>query len=287
MSHADWTPSPLVEGEAKLLRKQVKRHDRIALTLGAAGIVGVTGAGIALAILYLPGAVAAVLGIALVLGAFWAAYRFDGVRASLIAASEEADEILQREFGTGEGWFVDLFVHEGEAPTGVDRGMLWIEDGRLVFAGHRTSFSLSTGQALGVRRQIPVRDVRYEIRVDLSSGQAVSFGCRQGRSYGTAKGATQGLLLVVRMWARRPAVGGGQLPPSSLGPGAPSHVRLLGRAVGSTAFYTVMLWLVALALPSGLYLYLAFAFYTAGSGWNLWHPFALWRAWWARRRLRG
>ena len=278
MSHADWTPSPTVEGEQKLLRRRVKRHDRLALTVGALAISGVVAGTIALAVIYLGGALAAIVGVAFVIAAFWTAWRVDRRRWTLVEATEEADRLLQREFGVGEAWFVDLLVHRDHAPMGADRGMLWIEEGRLVFAGHRTSFSLSTDGVRDVKRGFPVRGVRHEIRVALPEGQAVSFSPR-------AKGTTKDLYEIVSFWATEVETFGGQFPPSGIGPGAISPGRLLGRAVDATAYYAFIGWTLLLALPPGGYLYLALVFYGAGKAWDLWHPLALWRAWSERRRL--
>ena len=279
VSHADWAPSPLVEGENELRRRRVGRHDRLALTFGALAITGATAGAIALAVVYIGGAFAGIVALAFVVVAFWAAWHVDRRRLALVAASEEADRVLRTEFGEGPGWFVDLIVHRGGAPTGVDRGMLWIEDGRLVFAGHRTSFSLSTDGVRDVKRGFPVRGVRHEIRLALPDGQAVSFVPHE-------KGTTNVLYATVVSWATGIETFGGQFPPLGIGPGATSPGRLLGRALGATAFYALLGWTVTGVFAYGLSLYVFILFYYWGTTWNLWHPLALWRAWRDRRRLR-
>ena len=280
MSHADWTPSPLLEGEFALRRKRIKRHDRLAATIGGTTLGGLMAFGIFYAALHLSGVYTLIVGISVIAAAFLAAHRIERRRQALFAASEEADRVLRMEFGEGQGWFVDLIVHRGAAPTGVDRGMLWVEDGRLVFAGHRTSFSLSTDGVLDVKRQFPLKGVRHAIRIALPDGQAVSFAP-------FAKGTTNDLDETLYLWSTGVETFGGQLPPLGIGPGAPPPGRLMARALGATAFYALLGWTVASVFAYGLSLYVFILFYYMGTAWSLWHPLTYWRAWWARRRLRG
>ena len=149
MKEADWTVSPTLEREAAAIRRRETRVDRL---LGG-GALTLLVATLALAFLspwmfmesLLPTAFVVVY-VALLLGTTVGVALRNGCREF----PDTADVAMRAEFGGGVGWLVEVTVRQGETPTGMDRGMLWFEEDRLLFAGHRTSFALAPRQAYAV-----------------------------------------------------------------------------------------------------------------------------------------
>lgn len=179
------------------------------------------------------------------------------------AAARQADVELREGFGWGKGRFVSLIVRQGEAPTGEDRGMLWFEDGRLYFSGHRTSFGLVPSQVRGyttLRDEIPrIRNaVTLVLDRDTPVGPtSLSFGLMLPPTADATRRRSElrddlgdwksGSMLVPKRF-RDPSPTrddlddweDGQWPPSALGPGAASERALLvGAAAWTFLFPTV------------------------------------------------
>ncbi len=140
-------------------------------------------------------------------------------------------------------------ILQGTVPTGLDRGMLWIEDGRLIFSGHRTSFALRHEDVARVTTptiQIPKLRNGLEIPLNLRSGRfsvSLSVNVRPGSRH-----KLQSLITDLYKWQhdekkRAKAAESsdlskhGQIPPLAFGPGAPSSNHLLARAVLTSAYW--------------------------------------------------
>jgi len=198
------------------------------------------------------------------------------------------------EFGSGVGWLVDLIVHQGDAPTGTDRGMLWVEDDRLIFAGRRTSFALAASEVLGrCHRTPPVPSLRLVLslflRTQTPAGRlGVSFVPLERAKWQSGVTVNDVQEAVTR-WLHNGVPGESDLPPLTPGPDAPTSDRLLLRAALVGTYWTALI-----AGLSGLLLWsepiIALAVAMVGlliglSGPILHSPRALFRAWWDRRRI--
>lgn len=283
MKEADWTPSPLVEGEAVARRRRLRRHDWVALSVGGTFLSVLAGFVVFASLDRLASdAAMAVIAVFLAL-AFGAAAAVDRRRAALVRQNAEADEALRAEFGEGSGWFVDLILLYGAAPIGKDRGMLWIEEERLVFSGHRTSFALSSDQVQRVRSEVPIEGLRHEIRLTLAQDcgpRAISL-----RPIAVPTWADDELGPNLVGWRSAGLSRGGQLPPCVPGPGAVPTSRLLVRASWSTLYWSALAFL-ALWVGGRDFGVLLFLFGIC-VGWlvRAWHPAMWWRAYLDRRRL--
>lgn len=82
---------------------------------------------------------------------YWCKICIDRYSALGRALSTIDHELLDG-FGRGRRSFVKIRVVIAGGVRGVDRGVLFEDDGRLCFVGHRTSFALGGGDLLGVRR---------------------------------------------------------------------------------------------------------------------------------------
>ena len=195
------------------------------------------------------------------------------------------DAATMDEFGRRDGWLVDLMVRRGEAPTGSDRGMLWIEDGRLYFAGRRTSFGLSADQAAGFCRQgLSIPGLRHELdlRLVAPGPLSITFEPVSGAKWQKSRRTAHELREAINRWAGQGGVEGGQLPPLAIGPGAPSANALLLRALAPLLYWPATL--LAFASPFPFPIVLA-ALATACFLPSVWVPTARLRAWHDRRRL--
>jgi len=171
-------------------------------------------------------------------------------------ARREPDLALKEGFGKGPGRFVELIVLQGSAPTGIDRGMLWIEDRRLYFSGHRTSFGLVPWQVRSLTgRDAPIPGIRHAITLELQHEtpaglMSLSFGLIVPPSVSDWS-ERHDLLTQLDRWKGGHNPGEGQWPPSGLGPGVVSERRLFLGAVLSSAFFpvTITAWSVAVGNP--------------------------------------
>lgn len=281
MTEGRWTPAPLAEREEAGRARRVVRHDAVALTAVPCAMLAATGLLVWAAGQWLEIAGLAA-GMVLVPLDFWIALRIDARRAALVEDAHKAERLMREEFGDREGWLVDVYLHRDGATIGRDRGMLWAEDGRLMFSGGRTSFSLSPSQARGARRAWAIRGLRHAVLLDLIDGQGLSF---EPRLNGAVDGTLEGVVLShLRAWAAG-SESGGQMPPASVGPGAPSPARLLGAALVATAFWAYLAGVAALVLVNGRSPALIALAALVGVPLHAWHPAARWRALLARRRL--
>ena len=290
MSHADWTPSPVVEREAALVRRRWR--------LGEFNVVGAALSTIAAFASFTVGidryAESPLLGVLLfglatLLGLLVVVFvRWDNARLDAVTAPDRA---RWEEFGSREGWLVELIVLQGDAPTGRDRGILWIEGARLNFAGDRCSFSLAPGDLAGAcRSERSIQGLRLGMRIPLrheTGGGRLALSMKaQGRRL---EGAI-GLRRDVDAFARRETLGLGQLPPTALGPGASSKLALFVGASGMTGFVLfsgVFTVLAAITARDALSALIVLSIVLCGV-WNVggWTVPARWRAWRDRRRLR-
>lgn len=229
--------------------------------------------------------------------AFCGAVGFFILVATVVAAlarrgnrSHDEHDALRAEFPGEHGRLVSVVVRQGDAPTGADAGLLWFEDGRLFFAGRRTSFGLVPPQARGVGRvRERVRGVRGSVdltlRRDTPAG-AVSLSLEPilppHESPFVARAALRDDLT---QWAEGRSDGEGQWPPLALGPGVPDEASLVREALLLTAPVVVgtaaSFGIVAPVLAPSATLLAAGIMLGAVPASGL-----RWRAWRDRRRLR-
>ncbi len=282
LSQAEWTPSIVVERDVEYRRRRVAYHDLVALTVGAAAITAAAIFGIWASIVFFAGW-AVVPSLLLLIGLVYTARRIDRRRDRLQAEAAEADRILKDEFGEGEGWLVDLKILQGGSPTGEDRGMLWFEDGKMVFSGHRTSFALSSDQARGrCGFQNKILGLRHSIalKVDLvTEAGPVSLSIEPPAwQHGMVVGA-------INHWVGTSPVPGGQFPPTSLGPGAPSLRQLFVKAVTCSAYWMFLTYVAILPGTWNAFVLIFALGFVAAYVLRLLFPVARWYAWDARRKL--
>ena len=217
---------------------------------------------------YLPFAIAAVGGMSLGLIPIvlhWEARQ---------AAAHKVDDELREGFGRGVARFVSLIIRQGGAPTGEDRGLLWFEDGKMYFSGHRTSFGLVPSQVSGfatVDSSVP--RVRHEVNLvlkrDTPAGpMSLSFGGIVPVEFNVAAQHAS-LRMDLDDWKQRGYGEEGQWPPSGFGPLVVSDRRLLFELAAWICLFPVMptalaltlvhpgialgtCWLVAFSMPNAL-----------------------------------
>ena len=140
---------------------------------------------------------------------------------------------------------VSIWVLQGRAVTGRDRGAIWIEDGRLVFNGRATSFALDRSQVeCRVRgRKVGPGELALLLTEETPAGPlALSFTPLIGdRPFATS------LELRLAAWLDSPpSLVPGQVPPTALGPGAPSLGAMRTRNVQEALGVSTLVALVAL-----------------------------------------
>ena len=199
---------------------------------------------------------------------------------------------LQDEHAAVPGWIVDLTVLQGAAPTGRDRGVVWFEEGRLLFLGRRTSFALAAEAAEGKLwsgwatsgSTLPLRARSAAGRVAL----AFEFVPWDGPIHGDSLGS-YAFAQAVRSWLATEASIEGGLPPLAFGPDAPSSGSLLFAALGTTGFWILSAWgAVLIMVREGFFVMLPVTMIVGltllGFG-DVWLPRHRWCAWRDRRRL--
>lgn len=178
-------------------------------------------------------------------------YARDGRKREIVLRQRERELLV--EYASLHGWLIDLFVLQGDTPTGRDRGVVWFEEDRLYFVGDRTSFGISRGQVaamlsdewratelrpefvLKLNADTPVGKAAIGIDMILPMGSSVPFP------------SSKGLGQALRGWIRSSGGEEGQLPPLMLGPQIPSRGRLFVRAIGFTAIWVSVVLGAALA----------------------------------------
>ena len=162
---------------------------------------------------------------------------------------------LRKGLGAGPSWPVDLAVRQGEAPTGYDQGLLWIEREGIAFCGLRTSFLLTPSQVVGeVRHQDRVAGIRYRLnlRLDLQTTVgplSISFWPTDEGDEETAAADLRFALNTRLRSTLHPSTVGGHWPPTAIGPAAPTP-GTLWRAAFAECFPRV---LIPAALAASLF----------------------------------
>lgn len=205
---------------------------------------------------------------------------------------------LREEFGTGPVWTVDLMIRQGEAPTGRDQGLMWVEGGRVMYSGLRTSFALVPTQAMGsVWHDAALPDLRLRLNLVLTretpvGALSLSFWPLSEdarRAENDAAGLRYALNTVFDgRWTHKDLAG--QWPPVTLGPGAPSPKSLRrGTLLRVAAGTTLGAWIGFCLAFANLGLGLAAFLVLGGAGglfaWGATKP--RWRAYRDARRLWG
>ncbi len=287
---ARWSLSPHIESEAlRESRAMIKarRQSRFALAFLILSFP------IAL-VLFFMSLIFMPIGIAMI----FFAIRFGMNSKEVALEASEADLVHEFRMAEGSsprtGWLVNLLVHQGDAPMGSDRGMLWLEDERLYFVGRRTSFGLTADQVSGLVTFDPAtpgvrNDLELRLAYDTIAGPlgiSVSPIVPGGK---VDTSAYSDVIDRVNRWIGRGSATGGQLPPLESGPDAPSLAALSIHAVLSTAYWAILslLFPVFLLLQQPiLAVVLAFLGLLLGCVWTpLWSPWLRLRAWQDRRRL--
>lgn len=125
------------------------------------------------------------------------------------------------------GILVDLIVRQGAAPTGVDRGMLWVEQGRLYFVGHYTSFGLTQSQVEKQFLNEPnIFSLSYPTTLELNAKTpvgplSVCFEPIDPSSGSFTADRRSELRQTLNRWLGAKSDCEGQVPPLTLGPGQP------------------------------------------------------------------
>lgn len=272
---AEWTPSSVVERDVEHRRRRVTNHDWLALTVGATAITSAAILGICLLAIFFQG-YTIFPALALIGGLFYLAKRIDLRRDRLQEEAASADRILREEFGAGQGWLVSLKILQGAAPSGEDRGMLWIEDGRLVFAGHRTSFTLSQDQVTGrcaFKPKVPGLRNTWSLPLNLHTPAGpVSLSLEVAESGHAMPSA-------INHWLDQKPTEIGQLPPTTLGPGHADIDRLLLNAVVSTVYWLFVVFLMTKAPTINAAIAIALMGGVAGLMLRAGYTLTRWQAW--------
>ena len=206
------------------------------------------------------------------------------------AERERRYEALREEFARVPGHVVTMIVRQGDAPTGSDEGVLWIEEGRLYFAGRRTSFGLVPSQSTGeCHRRTRVKGIRNGVEIPLrvrtvAGTMKLSFDPILPEGGDAAE--ERRLQTELACWTKGRAEGEGQYPARALAPNVVSEGRLLLGALVATVPIplAVALWVgsfVGRGWPLTIFAVGLYVFAGMVPGSNLW-----WRALRDRRRLR-
>ncbi len=241
MNVARWTRAPHIEWEiekeARALRDTVWQAR---LAFAAVPLWLVVAA-------FLPGDFEGVgpIFVILALFAIYGSAKATSAKKSARDAHWSRDAAVIDEFGVRSGWLVELIVHGGDAPLGTDRGMMWIEEGRLYFAGRRTSFGLTADQTAGPCERVrAVPGLRHGLRLPLRASNAfLSFTVVRPAKWQMAMRDGE-VAEVVKDWIARREATGGQLPPLEPGPGSASAHRLLAKTIVSFGYWPALLLLV-------------------------------------------
>lgn len=148
-------------------------------------------------------------------------------RSRAIVPEESA---MLYEIDVPDAVLVSIWIVQGSAVTGHDRGAMWIEDGRLVFSRRRTSFALPRTEILLLSSP---RRGPGEFEIELNRSTAVGpLRLSVATLIGDRPFATP-IERTVANWMEVKAAssGEGQWPPLALGPNALSADRLRGRWV--------------------------------------------------------
>jgi hypothetical protein len=223
MIQPGWTPSPTGERDRAVVRRRTGREDL--LLVFSAGLIVSSGLVAAILLFTHPSGPTSFLEVVYLAFCAWGLVRVFRRNADLAREMRLNENGLVEEFGGGDGWLVDVLVLQGTAPTGADRGMLWIEGDRLFFAGYRTSFALTANEVAGrMRSACAVGGLRHNLRLPLASPTPA------GRLSLSLNLRGEGLAAFYRRiddWASHPSAAAGQLPPLTIGPGATSPAKLL------------------------------------------------------------
>ena len=207
----------------------------------------------------------------------------------LPAERERHYDALREEFMGVRGTLVQMIVRQGDAPTGEDEGVLWFEEGRLYFAGRRTSFGLVPGQSTGeCHRRTRVKGIHNGVEIPLrvrtvAGTMTLSFDPILPGGGDAAEGRR--LQTELARWTKGRAEGEGQYPARALAPNVVSEGRiLLGALVATVPIpLAVALWLgsfVGRGWPLTIFVVGLYVFAGMVPGSNL-----RWRALRDRRRL--
>lgn len=248
MNVARWTPSPLAEREAAEAARTAARAERRTI-LAVAGLALSCPLGIALTQISALGVFGWLAPIGLIAAAVAALDRTVDRRRETQGDLWRQDAATIDELGAREGWLVELIVHAGDAPLGADRGMLWIEDGRLYFAGRRTSFGLTPDQTLFCEIVRPVPGLRHPIRLPLRATTPAGPAAISLRVVRPAKWQLRThddeIVRTLDRWRSPSGVTGGQFPPLDLDASAPSLGRIGFGIAAGVAYWTALCAVVA------------------------------------------
>lgn len=205
--------------------------------------------GLTFAAWLLAGRFGAGLPVALLVLLFGACGLFSRHRDAEVAEANEEVLALRDEFGAGPAWTVDLIIRQGEAPTGRDQGLMWVEGGRILFSGKRTSFAISPAQADGpVRHEPAVRGLRLRLNLDLAAQTEVgpvslSFwpiaeGVQRREEDASSMRYAFNTVIEGTRWQPAKAVEG-QWPPFDIGPEALEPTQARREVFGRIGLWTV------------------------------------------------
>lgn len=136
----------------------------------------------------------------------------------------ERDRALFEGFGEGRRSLVQMTIRQKGVVTGVDRGVIWVEDRMLIFAGHHTSFALGGYYDIGFERfrhdplvGDPTAGILLKLRKEADLEVGLEFQCIPD---GSLPGALLRLSDAFDLWKRTKNYKvKGQFPPTELGPG--------------------------------------------------------------------
>lgn len=161
----------------------------------------------------------------------------------------DRDRVLYDDFGVGARSLVEMTISQKGVVCGVDRGIVWLEDQKLCYVGHHTSFALggyytSRMQAFETPPMIGERQAGYALWLKGKSGLEleVRLTCL---TEGQVPSALYQLMAIMDRWKQeKNHQVKGQFPPTDLGPGA-SSVASVARSVAASS---LLLWASAAGL---------------------------------------
>lgn len=165
----------------------------------------------------------------------------------------ERDLDLLDGFGHGQCILVQLTIRCNGVKTGVDRGVVWLEDRRLCFAGHCTSFALGGAHTVSSEfyDKVSLFGVRASgVRIEVNRGSNKEVGIELAALVDDSSDVdivSYRLANYVGTWrsSARPS-DPTQFPPTTRGPGGPTY-----RALPAIyAVKTVGLWILVGCLSS-------------------------------------